>query len=64
MLQMSRGGSQVKILGFVDAQNAVLSQNYGNVAAASMPSSVDSVGKGFDSSAVTTVRHSTFMCKV
>ncbi|KAJ8438881.1 hypothetical protein Cgig2_007726 [Carnegiea gigantea] len=56
VLQMSRGGSQVKILGFVDAQNAVLSQNYGNVAAASMPSSVDSVGKGFDSSAVTTAK--------
>lgn len=55
-MQMSRGGSQVKILGFIDAQNAVLSQNFGNVAAASMPSSVDSAGKGFDSSAVTTVK--------
>uniref|UniRef100_A0A7C9EPA5 Ubiquinol-cytochrome c chaperone domain-containing protein n=1 Tax=Opuntia streptacantha TaxID=393608 RepID=A0A7C9EPA5_OPUST len=54
--QLSRSGSQVKILGFIEAQNAVFSQNYANVAAASMPSSFDSAGKSFDSSAVTTVK--------
>jgi len=61
--QLSRSGSQVKILGFIEAQNAVFSQNYANVAAASMPSSFDSAGKSFDSSAVATVGHSILIFK-
>uniref|UniRef100_A0A7C9ER71 Ubiquinol-cytochrome c chaperone domain-containing protein n=1 Tax=Opuntia streptacantha TaxID=393608 RepID=A0A7C9ER71_OPUST len=60
--QLSRSGSQVKILGFIEAQNAVFSQNYANVAAASIPSSLDSAGKSFDSSAVTTVKLDKLFC--
>lgn len=52
----TRGGSQGKILGFIEARNVFSFQNYAKVSAASMPSSVDSFGKGFDDNDVTTVR--------
>lgn len=56
--QISKVGSQGKIKGFVNAENALFSHNYAKVAAVSMPSSVDSFGKGFDNTSVATVRHS------
>ncbi|KMS98919.1 hypothetical protein BVRB_3g068070 [Beta vulgaris subsp. vulgaris] len=54
--QISKVGSQGKIKGFVNAENALFSHNYAKVAAVSMPSSVDSFGKGFDNTSVATVK--------
>lgn len=62
--QICKAESRRGVIGFMKGSNVVLFQNYAKVAAVSMPSATDSVGKVFDDNAVATVKlDKMFWCK-